>query len=161
MDRPPRREGPQRRRGRIRGDGGAALVEFALLLPFLALLVCGVIDIGRFYSVWNETKNAAREGALYGQTFPNQQRDYGGLCAAPDNIEARVKQELGDAGLSNAFTVTFNTPVTSCNPTSGAIAPGQTIAVSVSRPMDLITPIIRNLLGTQTVRATVSATVQG
>ena len=48
---------------RLRGDGGAAAVEFALLLPFLALLVCGVIDLGRWFSAWNETKNAAREGA--------------------------------------------------------------------------------------------------
>lgn len=146
---------------RVRGDHGAALVEFALLLPFLTILVCGVIDLGRFYSAWNETKNAAREGALYGQTFPNQQRDYGGICAAPNNIEARVKQELGAPAVSSAFEVTIIRSVLTCNPTSGGVAAPEEITVKVSREMSLITPLIRNLIGDPTITAQVTATVQG
>jgi Flp pilus assembly protein TadG len=143
------------------GDGGAALVEFALLLPFLAILVFGVIDVGRLYGAWNETKNAAREGAAYAQVFPNQQRDYGGLCASPNNAEAKVKQELGDAAVSGTLTVTFSPPVTTCDPSSGGLAPGTKITVKVSRQMTLITPLVRRLLGTPTVTAQVAATVQG
>ena len=68
----------------MQGDHGAAAVEFALCLPVLALLVCGVIDLGRWYSAWNETKNAAREGALYAQTHPNQQTTRRPVCDRPE-----------------------------------------------------------------------------
>src|SRR5688572_2478959 len=95
---------------RRRDERGAALVEFALLLPFLAILVCGVIDIGRFYGAWNEAKNAAREGAFYGQTFPNRQRP-NGTCVAPNNIEDRVKQELGSTAVTDGFDVTITPDV--------------------------------------------------
>lgn len=147
---------------RARGSRGAALVEFAMLLPFLALLVCGVIDIGRFYSASNEARNAAREGALFAQSFPNQQKPFsGGACAAPNNVEARVRQELGVPAVSGAFTITSVPTVSSCNPPSGGILPGTEVTVHVSRQMSLITPLIRNMLGSPTVSAKVTAVVQG
>ena len=48
------------------GERGASLVEFALMLPFLTLLLLGVIDFGRAYYVNVEVSNAAYTGALYG-----------------------------------------------------------------------------------------------
>jgi Flp pilus assembly protein TadG len=47
-------------------ERGASLVEFALMIPFLALLLLGVIDFGRAYYVSVEVNNAASTGALYG-----------------------------------------------------------------------------------------------
>ena len=47
-------------------EAGASLVEFALLLPFLCLLLLGVIDFGRAYYLGIEVRNAAHAGALYG-----------------------------------------------------------------------------------------------
>lgn len=47
-------------------ERGASLVEFALMIPFLALLLVGVIDFGRAYYVNVEVSNAAYTGALYG-----------------------------------------------------------------------------------------------
>ena len=47
-------------------EGGASLVEFALMLPFLSLLLLGVIDFGRAFYVDVEVSNAAYTGALYG-----------------------------------------------------------------------------------------------
>lgn len=51
---------------RLSLDRGASLVEFGLMLPFLALLLLGVIDFGRAYYVNVEVTNAAYTGALYG-----------------------------------------------------------------------------------------------
>ena len=52
---------------RLRGtkgcDRGAALVEFAILLPVLLLLVCGIIDFGRALNAQITLTQAAREGA--------------------------------------------------------------------------------------------------
>lgn len=47
-------------------ERGASLVELGLMLPFLALLLLGVIDFGRAYYVNVEVSNAAYTGALYG-----------------------------------------------------------------------------------------------
>jgi Flp pilus assembly protein TadG len=43
-------------------DSGAAAVELALVLPFLLLLVCGIVDFGRAYNAHMTLTNAAREG---------------------------------------------------------------------------------------------------
>ena len=43
-------------------DSGAAAVEFALVLPLLLLLVFGLIDFGRAYSMQISLTQAAREG---------------------------------------------------------------------------------------------------
>jgi Flp pilus assembly protein TadG len=44
-------------------DRGAAVVEFALLLPLLLLLVFGIIDFGRALNAQITLTQAAREGA--------------------------------------------------------------------------------------------------
>lgn len=44
-----------------RSDRGAAAVEFALVLPFLLLLICGVVDFGRAYNAQITVTHAARE----------------------------------------------------------------------------------------------------
>ena len=158
---------------RARGDRGAAAVEFGLLLPFLAMLVCGTIDLGRWYSAWNETKNAAREGALYGQAFPNQQDDYGGVCASPNNIKARTRQELGFSPTDTSFVITvshklpteddtqWSTSGAGCPPASDPVALGEEIRVQVTRDLPLITPIVSNLLNGVKIKAQVTATVLG
>lgn len=47
------------------GEGGQALVEFALAIPLLLLIVTGLFDLGR--AVWqsNTLAYAAREGTRY------------------------------------------------------------------------------------------------
>jgi Flp pilus assembly protein TadG len=56
---------------RVAGDErGAALVEFALLLPVLAALVLGVFSGGLAYNRKITITNAVREGARFGSTLP-------------------------------------------------------------------------------------------
>ncbi|HSQ17048.1 MAG TPA: TadE/TadG family type IV pilus assembly protein [Anaerolineales bacterium] len=45
---------------------GQSLVEFALLLPVLALLLAGVFDLGRAFHALIAINNAGREAARYG-----------------------------------------------------------------------------------------------
>lgn len=141
------------------------MVEFALVLPFLAILTCGTIDAGRYYSAWNEAKNAAREGALYAQSFPLQQRPMAGRCASPDNIEDRARQELSSNAADASFTVSITPAVVGCvvpsSPGASAIPPGTMITVRVSRRMVLFTPIVSGLLGNVNITAQVKAVVQG
>ncbi len=50
----------------MRAERASSLVEFGLMLPFLTLLLIGVIDFGRAFYVDIEVSNAAYAGALYG-----------------------------------------------------------------------------------------------
>ena len=66
-----------------RGQKGVAAVEFALCLPLLALLCLGVVDLARVYTLENQLKNAAREGANYAQTDPLSQKPSGTTVRRP------------------------------------------------------------------------------
>jgi Flp pilus assembly protein TadG len=44
---------------------GAAAVEFAIVLPLVLLLVCGIVDFGRMLNVQITLSAAAREGARW------------------------------------------------------------------------------------------------
>ena len=50
-------------RDRKSREEGVAAVEFALILPVLALLLFGVIEFGRVWSQYQVFQGAAREGA--------------------------------------------------------------------------------------------------
>lgn len=51
-------------------DGGASLLETALVLPLLLLMLLGVADLGRTFHTYITVLNAAREGARYGMDRP-------------------------------------------------------------------------------------------
>ena len=79
-----------------RKDGGQAAAELALVLPVLALIALGCLDLGRAFSVWVTLTNATREGARYGCLHP----------ADSAGIVARTEAEMAAAGLpSDALTV--------------------------------------------------------
>ena len=50
----------------MRDEEGAAVVEFALVMPILALIIFGIIDFGRAFYTVNNIISAVREGARYG-----------------------------------------------------------------------------------------------
>ena len=56
-------------RGRGRGQKGAAVVEFALLLLPLVLLIGGGVDFGHAYYLKHIITAASREGARYGSQY--------------------------------------------------------------------------------------------
>lgn len=50
-------------RGRMRGDAGAAAVEFAMVSVLLLMMIIGIVEFGRIYSAKLAVTHAAREGA--------------------------------------------------------------------------------------------------
>lgn len=44
-------------------DRGASLVEFALIAPFLILLLFGIVEFGYLFGEFNDVRHGAREGA--------------------------------------------------------------------------------------------------
>jgi Flp pilus assembly pilin Flp len=70
----------------MRNEEGAAVVEFALVLPIFFLIVFGIIDFGRAFYTVNNIISAVREGARYGAVLANPGSD-----AAEREIERRVR----------------------------------------------------------------------
>lgn len=68
---------------RSRHGRAQALVEFAIALPILILLVAGVLEVGRGYSIAVATSNAARDGARHvaGKTSTTNGPGIAGMCS--------------------------------------------------------------------------------
>jgi hypothetical protein len=75
-----------------RGERGAAAVEFALVVPFLILLVFGLITTGMTYSDHLAATNAVREGARYGAATDITSGSWA------TSVRSRVKQVYFNAG---------------------------------------------------------------
>jgi hypothetical protein len=58
-----RRSIPNPARRRCRPERGAALVEFALVIPVFLMLVMGTIDFGATFNDYNSVRQGVREGA--------------------------------------------------------------------------------------------------
>jgi Flp pilus assembly protein TadG len=75
-------------------DDGQALVEFALIMPFLLLFIVGIVEFGR---AWNEHQvltDAAREGArIAAVDDPN---------ITPDSVKATINARLASANMPAA-----------------------------------------------------------
>jgi Flp pilus assembly protein TadG len=107
----------------IKEQKGQSLVEFALLLPLLLMLICGVVDMGRlmfaFVSLNMTTQEAVR---------------LGGLGRGDADIISYAKNNLR-IGDPSKLTV---------NITPGQLTrkSGQDITVSLTYSLPLITPLM-------------------
>jgi Flp pilus assembly protein TadG len=88
-----------RRRGRTRAQFGATLVETAYIILPLFILIFGIIEFGRAYSVYQTATNAAREGARF--------------SAAPCTV-AQVRNCSGQSVSCTAGSAPSSTQVKSC-----------------------------------------------
>jgi Flp pilus assembly protein TadG len=73
-----------------RSERGAALVEFAIVLPLLAALIFGVIEFGSMYNSLLEVRSAAREGARLAAV------DNGCVAPAPSSCSTTASAQLSD-----------------------------------------------------------------
>jgi Flp pilus assembly protein TadG len=124
-----------------RRDRGAAAVEFALLLPLLMLLICGIVDFGRALNAQITLTQAAREGARL-------------EALGQPNVVSRT--QAAATGLS-PVAVTVGT---ACPTNAG---PGVNAVVNTSYSYSFITPIsaIAGLFGHSSIGSSVTLTAQG
>jgi Flp pilus assembly protein TadG len=130
---------PIRVLSRTRGQEGASLVEFAILLVPFMILVMGMFSGGLAYNRQIALREAAREGARYGATVAQNQSFTSGTWASNvrDVVVARSENELttsqvcvalvdnDSSGVPVAVTTTGNHTVGATDP-SGACDPGDT-----------------------------------
>jgi hypothetical protein len=98
----------------IRNHRGQAFVEFALILPFLLVIVGGIVDWGLAFFVGQVIENASREGARAGAVIPPDDGDppvdagpvtFPGCESDSSPMIAAACSSLPDVGLFNGFTV--------------------------------------------------------
>lgn len=125
----------RKRVGRARGERGAALVEFALVLPLLMLFVFGVIEFGGTYNNFISLRNGVREGARL--AVVNDQS--GG------NIVTETKQRIG-----LDTTQTYVAVALSGNQV------GDTVTICASYPAYNITGVMKPFLGNRSITSRVT-----
>lgn len=94
---------------------GQSLIEVALLLPFLLVLMLGVIELGRYAYIGILVGNAARAGAAYGVQSPAQSVDTVGITNAADNDFQNNGQSVSALTVSSSVSC-------GCD-SSGSVAP--------------------------------------
>jgi Flp pilus assembly protein TadG len=104
-------------------DRGAALVEFAFVLPVLILLILGIIDFGRAFGARQELIHATREGVRV-------------LAVTQDYDKALAAFEAGATGLDPARVH----PII-----PGSCTPGEPVTVSATYDFDFIALPLGNI----------------
>ena len=130
-------------RDRISREEGVAAVEFALILPVLALMLFGILEFGRVWSQYQVFQGAAREGAR---------------CAA---VQAT---EFSDCEIQPAIdqaAAPYDPDVDAAVEIGGGSAPagctdgdqGNDVQVSWEQPLDINIPFWNDVTVTPTIKA--------
>jgi len=131
-----------------RHQGGNAVVEFALILPFLLLLFSGLTEIGRAYFQANAIEKGLRAAALYASRAPTP------LSAADQLITENIARTGTVDGSGVSLVSGWDKPGASVTITStgynldGTIIP--VIKVDAAVPLDPLVPELLSLVGLQT-----------
>lgn len=127
---------------RISREEGVAAVEFALILPVLALMLFGILEFGRVWSQYQVFQGAAREGArcaAVASTSDCVVQDEIDQAAAPYEPDGNATiQVLGGGGGPEGCTTSDR---------------GKDVQVSWDQPLQLNIPFWSNASVTATVKA--------
>ena len=114
---------------------GAVIVEFALTVPFLFIIIFGVIDFSRAYSQLNATNAALREGARLASVMQDPT-----AALSQSLVRQRVQQTATIFGY-NSLDTTKVTLTLTANPVGTEFV---TVAVT-AHPVPL--PVLGKFLG--------------
>jgi Flp pilus assembly protein TadG len=144
-----------------RSGRGQALVEFALVLPIFAIMLFGIIDLGRFVFTANSLNNGAREAARFA-SVANRPAE----CAALSRTACATTIARSHAwGVpQGGVTVTVNCERysaggTKSDPGVSACRTDDFLVVQAQTEFTLVTPLIGGLLGDQTITGESRVTV--
>ena len=149
-------------------ESGATLVEYAVVAPFLFLLLFGIIEFAvlttSFTSVWT----SAREGARYATTVGDstvtigtpRYLDCAGIRAAARGLVSIAEPD------DSEITVVYHDPagaaVADCDdsdstlplPTAAVVVSGSTVEVSITKDYEAIVPLLGGFIDGITLDST-------
>lgn len=140
---------PLRHRRISRWERGQSLVETAIASVFFLVFLLGVFDLGRAYFIYVALEDSAGEAATFLSVNPTC--DTGVSCPDPNNGVWRAENAAGENLNWDNATVTVTYP-------TGGKSTGNLVRVRVSYPFTLVTPIISNIVGSNTLTMNAEAT---
>jgi len=146
---------------RLRSARGQSLVEFALVLPIFAILLFGIIDFGRYVFTANALNNGAREAARFASVV-NRPPECVGLTRSACATTIAKSNAWGVP--RNGITVTvscerYASGGTKSLPGVAACRTDDFLVVHTQSVFTLVTPLIGQLLGDQTITGDARVTV--
>lgn len=110
----------------LTNNRGQAIVETALILPILILVLFAIMEFGQIFNQYIVVTAAAREGAR--------------VAAVSDDAAAQTAVVNATASInSNGLTVVIVYP-------EGGREQGKSVAVTVSKPIEVNTPLIKEII---------------
>ena len=92
----------------IADQKGTSLVEFALILPVLALLLFGLLDFAKAFNYWNDETHLAAEGARWAVVNSNP--------GGSGSLQQYLQQQADKSELRGLAVVCISFPT---NPNTG------------------------------------------
>jgi Flp pilus assembly protein TadG len=124
-----------RRARRLRAQ---AMVEFILVLPMFLFLIFAVFDYGRLFLMQMNVENAIQEAGRFASTGNHlaDPKNPGQNLSRVNSIILAVQQAAFDTNITNV-------QISSLNGGSGSAGgPGDTVTVSVTTDLKLMTPFV-------------------
>jgi Flp pilus assembly protein TadG len=118
----------------IRDERGQSLIEFAVILPLLLLLLCGMFDFGRLMYAYMQLNNVAQETVRLG-----------GL--------GKSDVQMTDFAKSYVTVVDPSQLQVTITPTDTVRHSGDYVTVKLQFPLAFMTPIMSNLIPNPVVKA--------
>ncbi|MGG2025715.1 TadE/TadG family type IV pilus assembly protein [Gottfriedia sp. S16(2024)] len=117
----------------MKSEKGQSLVEFALVVPVLILLLFGILDFGRVYYTYLTLDHAGREAAR---------------TASIGKDDATIK----GVAISDAAGIKLTSDKITISP--GTRSSGDNVTVTITYPVDFLTPVIGQIVGTFNIKNT-------
>ncbi len=119
-------------RSKIKDQRGQALVELALVIPLLMTLLLGIVEFGRIYTAQLTLNNAVRAGAR---------------AASVGNDDVSINNQVTNICLANSLTSAELT-INNTTPAFSSRKMGDTVSVSADYRVNLVVPIITQIIDT-------------
>ncbi len=133
----------------FRRDSGAALTEFALVLPVLLTLLLGMVEFGRLFNYWLDETHLANQGARWAAVNKNP----GGSTSLQSYIRQQAAPELRDGSSS------VTQPLQVCIAFPSGATVGQPVRVTAAAKFNFI-PFLSERIGVAQVTFTGAATMR-
>jgi Flp pilus assembly protein TadG len=135
----------------LRDESGAALVEFALVLPILLVVLFGMLEFGKAFNYWIDETHLANSGARWAVVNKNP---------GSGSLQQYIRQQANTPELRDGGTSSVPSGLQVCiNFPSGTSNVGDPVRVTVSSAYNWI-PFLGERIGATTTAMSGSATMR-
>jgi len=129
-----------------RRENGAAMVEFALVLPLLVLFIFGIVEFGRAFNYWLDANHLANVAARWAAVDTNPGADGG------QSLQAWIHDQGDTAEMRGAEKVCIDFP-------DGSAEVGEPVEAKVTVQFDWM-PLLDTALGVGSTQLAGTATMR-